>query len=200
MNLKDEGEDGAGLIGVPFAAVVLFEAALAPLALALGYAMGFSPLAGVVWDAGALPDGLLAAGPMVLFLVASLRWPVGPLKGVRAFFDREIVPTMAGRGWPDLALLSAAAGVGEEMLFRGVIQASLVGVLGPVGGVAASSALFGLVHPVSATYVAIATLLGAYLGVVWLVTGNLLVVIVAHAVYDFIALVLLLRGPAEPDA
>ena len=37
--------------------------------------------------------------------------------------------------------------------------------------------------------------MGAYLGGVWLLNGNLLTVMVAHALYDFLALlILLLRG------
>ena len=37
-------------------------------------------------------------------------------------------------------------------------------------------------------------MLGAYLGLVWIASGNLLTVIVAHAVYDFVALIVLTRG------
>jgi membrane protease YdiL (CAAX protease family) len=53
--------------------------------------------------------------------------------------------------------------------------------------------LFGALHALTPTYAILATLAGAYLGSVWLITGNLLVVIIAHGFYDFIALVYLLR-------
>jgi membrane protease YdiL (CAAX protease family) len=190
---------------VPFALFVLFEAGLAPLALALGWALGQPPLAAFAWDAGAALDGLVAAGPMLVVLAASVRWPVGPLRRIKDFFDRELAPALRGCGWPDLALISVAAGVGEEMLFRGVIQGALARALGPVAGVAGAAALFGLLHPVSTAYVALAAALGAYLGAVWLATGNLLTAIVAHAVYDFIALVVLLgdragEGDDDEDA
>ena len=49
----------------------------------------------------------------------------------------------------------------------------------------------------------IATLLGAYLGGVWIPTGNLLTVIIAHAIYDFVALVILpraVRGRGNEEA
>ena len=54
--------------------------------------------------------------------------------------------------------------------------------------VAISATLFGLAHFLSATYAVIAALVGAYLGWLHLVSGNLLVPIVAHAVYDLVAL------------
>jgi membrane protease YdiL (CAAX protease family) len=55
--------------------------------------------------------------------------------------------------------------------------------------------LFGLLHPITPTYAVLAALMGAYLGGVWLASGNLLVPIVAHALYDFIALAYLLAPP-----
>ena len=53
--------------------------------------------------------------------------------------------------------------------------------------------MFGLLHPITRAYAVIAALLGAYLGGLWLAGGNLLTPIVAHALYDFVALVYLLR-------
>jgi len=178
---------------LPFAVLVLFEAVLAPLALVAGWALGQHPLADFAWDADAVALGLIAAVPMLAALAAALRWPVGPLGGIKAFFDRELAPALQGCAWPDLALISVAAGVGEEMLFRGVLQGGLARPLGPGAAVAAAGVVFGLLHPVSTAYVVIAGLLGAYLGLVWLASGNLLAAMVAHAVYDFVALVAVLR-------
>jgi uncharacterized protein len=47
-------------------------------------------------------------------------------------------------------------------------------------------------------YLWLATLIGAYLGGLYCWSGNLLVPIVAHAVYDFAALVIFLRYHSEP--
>jgi membrane protease YdiL (CAAX protease family) len=182
---------------VPFALLVLLEAVLAPLALVLGWAVGQPPLADFAWDEDAALLGIAAALPMLAFFALAIRWPVGPLKPIKAFFDRELAPLLEGCDWPDLALISIAAGVGEEMLFRGVIQGALARSLGRALGISIAATLFGLLHPVSATYVMVACLLGAYLGLVWMLSGNLLTVIVAHALYDFIALVVMLRERAE---
>jgi len=202
-DVGDDGDDrdGAGALGPEaFPLLVLFEAGLAPAALVLGWVLGQHPLATFAWDTRAALAGLAATVPMVLLLLLSLRWPVGPLRRIRDFFDRELAPALETRSWPDLALVSVAAGVGEEMLFRGVIQAALSLPLGRGAGLAVSAAVFGLLHPASVAYVIVAGLLGAYLGAVWLVTGNLLSAIVAHAAYDFIALVLLLRHRDRPAA
>jgi membrane protease YdiL (CAAX protease family) len=59
--------------------------------------------------------------------------------------------------------------------------------------VAGASVLFGVGHWLSSAYAALATLIGAYLGLVFLLTGNLLAAIIAHAVYDVVALCVLAR-------
>ena len=45
----------------------------------------------------------------------------------------------------------------------------------------------------------LAGLFGLYLGALWLLTGNLLVAIAAHAVYDFFALLYLVRFQPPVD-
>jgi membrane protease YdiL (CAAX protease family) len=137
---------------------------------------------------------------MLGLLGAGLCWPIGPLRRIRRFFDEELRPLLAARPWSDLALLAVAAGVGEEMLFRGTIQGALDRAWGPTAGVLGASVIFGLLHPITPGYTVIAGLLGAYLGVVWLITGNLLAVMVAHALYDFAALLILLRSERTPGA
>lgn len=190
-----DGDGGTGAIGPgTFPLFVLLEGGLAPLALGIGWLVGQPPLGGFAWSARAALAGVVAAVPMTIGLLLVVRWPVGPFRTIRAFFDRELAPALRGCGWRDLALISMAAGVGEEMLFRGVIQAALARRLGPGAGLAASAVLFGLLHPVSAAYAVVAGLLGAYLGLVWIATGNLLAPMVAHAAYDFVALVVLLRA------
>jgi membrane protease YdiL (CAAX protease family) len=77
------------------------------------------------------------------------------------------------------------------MLFRGFLQAWLETMLGSLGGLLVASFLFGAAHPITAGYVVIATLMGGYLGWLWQASGNLLVPIVTHALYDLVVLRLL---------
>ena len=125
--------------------------------------------------------------------LAMLRWPIGPLSKVKDFCDHEVVPLLGESSWSEIALVSFSAGVGEEMLFRGVVQPAIGSWLGLPWGLVIASLLFGLFHPISVTYMIIAAILGLYLGAVMFAGGNLISVIVVHALYDFAALSYLLR-------
>ena len=172
---------------------VFFEAGLAPLSLFLGWLFGHSPLATLKWTASGALWGLVAAIPLFLVFLAILRWPIGPLARVKKFCETEVEPVLHDSSWSEIALISISAGVGEEMLFRGVLQASLSAWLGVPWGLGLASLLFGLLHPISVAYMVITGVLGLYLGVVWNVGGNLLTVMIAHALYDFAALAYILR-------
>ena len=172
---------------------VFFEGGFAPLSVFLGWLAGHPPLADFRWS---LRDGLLGVGaavPLVLIFLAIMRWPIGPLKQFRTFCDDEVTPLFAQSYWSEIALVSLAAGVGEEMLFRGFLQAWICAWLRTPWGLAVSSILFGLFHPISIIYVVITGVIGLYLGATWILNGNLLTVMVTHAVYDFAALGYLIR-------
>ena len=101
----------------------------------------------------------------------------------------------------DLLGISLLAGLGEEILFRGVLQEAFTGWFNVWVGVLMASVLFGLMHSITFTYVLLATLMGAYLGCVWLwADHNLLVIVLTHALYDFLVLLWLLRGPGAAEA
>lgn len=190
---NESGEEPSSVNRASFASLLIYEAVVAPFALILGWALGQHPLASFAWDGAAAVRGLIASLPMLAWLLVSLHWSFEPLERIKQYIDHHLLPVLKNCEWPDLALLSVVAGVGEEMLFRGVIQATLARSIGPVAAVAVASAVFGLFHPISVTYVIIVTGIGAYLGLVWVATGNLLTVMVAHAVYDFVALIALLH-------
>lgn len=102
---------------------------------------------------------------------------------------RRFVAVLFRRTRPGaVVLVSALAGIGEELLFRGVIQAGLVAWLTPASGIVIASLLFGLAHAVSFSYLVLATLMGLYLGLLYHWTGNLLVPILVHALYDWVAI------------
>jgi membrane protease YdiL (CAAX protease family) len=93
------------------------------------------------------------------------------------------------------AAVSIAAGLGEELLFRGLGQASLAAWIGGDAGLWAGlivgSLAFGLCHWLSRTYAVLAACMGIYFGLLLVWTGNLWTPILAHATYDFMALVFL---------
>jgi membrane protease YdiL (CAAX protease family) len=109
----------------------------------------------------------------------------------------KLVPAFARCTIFELVLISFLAGVGEEALFRGVIQSVLAGWFNPWLALLLTSALFGLGHLITPAYAVIAGLLGFYLGAIALAYGNLLVVMIAHGLYDLIALVYLTGSQGE---
>ena len=62
-----------------------------------------------------------------------------------------------------------------------------------------SAILFGVLHAMTPSYAVLATGMGIYLGLVFVFTDNLLSAVVAHALYDFVALVWITRGPPSSD-
>jgi membrane protease YdiL (CAAX protease family) len=180
---------------------VFVEGGLLLLASLLGWLLDESPLGGFGWDYKAVLQGAAATLPLLGLFLVMVRWPVGPLARIHRFGEHVIRPLLAPCSVLDLLGISVLAGLGEEVLFRGVLQGYFGRLLGPAAGLAVASGLFGLLHAVTRTYVVLAALMGAYLGWLWMYTGNLLAPVVTHALYDFAVLLWLLRRPgarAEP--
>jgi len=97
--------------------------------------------------------------------------------------------------WFDIVVISCLAGIGEELLIRGALQSWLVDDIGPVVGVVIASVAFGLLHFLSRMYILVTALLGALFGVALLLTDSILLVIIAHAVYDVCAFFTLVKRP-----
>lgn len=171
------------------------EGGLAVLALALCAWSGLDPLgaARLSWKAAAA--ALPACLPLLGGLALALRSPWRPLAQLREEIDGIVRPVFAESRLPDMALIALLAGLGEELLFRGWLQGLLARELGLWPALLAASAVFGLAHFLSAGYALYAALTGLYLGIIYQATGNLYVVAAVHALYDFIALVILTRWP-----
>jgi membrane protease YdiL (CAAX protease family) len=109
--------------------------------------------------------------------------------GVRAVYRELLIPLFSRVSRPGIVLIGIAAGIGEEWLFRGVLQPTL--------GLAPASILFGLAHVGGSRMLPFgvwATAMGFALGALAIATGGLLAPIVAHGVYDIVALEYIRRG------
>jgi membrane protease YdiL (CAAX protease family) len=176
---------------------IAVEGGLILLAWLIGWLIETPPLTRFRFDVSGLMWGVAAALPMLVGFFLAASWPVGPLRPIKEFTDTTIRPLMAPCSLIDLAGISLLAGLGEELLFRGVLQVAFDGWMPLWAAIVTSAALFGLLHAVTPTYALLATLIGAYLGVVFHYSENLLSVVVAHALYDFVALLWVTRGPQE---
>lgn len=133
---------------------------------------------GILW--GSAAAGLLAVANLSLLRWGGSVWPGGALRHVCEAIVRPLFEHV--RLW-QIVLVSALAGLGEELLFRGVIQ--------PLTGLVAASVLFGAIHIGGRTLIGYgiwAACIGALMGGLTLVTGGLTAAIVAHGLYDALAL------------
>lgn len=180
-----------------FRLAVVVEGAIGLAAVGLAALFGIS-LGG---QFAAAPVELLKSAQIgtlaVLPMLALFGWMV--LSQRRPFVElKRIVTSMVGELFPrarlaELALIAALAGVGEELLFRGFLQTLVAKYSTPVVGIVVASLVFGALHAISRLYFVLATLIGGYLGWLLIASGDLTVPIVAHGLYDFVALVYLTR-------
>ncbi|MFO7904027.1 MAG: CPBP family intramembrane glutamic endopeptidase [Planctomycetota bacterium] len=183
---------------------VLFELSLGGLAVILGWLGGVWPWRTLVslnrsaWIVGSMAGG---AAAIVLFagIVMVDRKPVGIFRQLQATVRRYVAPLFRNVNPGLLFVISLSAGVGEEFLFRGCCQAIVAGWIGSpwgdFGALVVASALFGVCHWISKAYALVASAMGFVLGGLFWATGSLLAPIVAHSLYDFLALLYLTRFP-----
>jgi membrane protease YdiL (CAAX protease family) len=181
-----------------------FEGALAVLAVVLGWLIGRNPLATLHWSIADLGLSVAATLIPLLVLIPCVVWPIGPFAELLRVVEELLLPLFSGCRLIDLAIISALAGIGEEALFRPIVQVSIAelvgGSAGPWVGLAGAAVLFAAAHWITTTYAVVAGLIGLYLGWLWMVTGNLLVPMTTHAVYDFVVIAYLVKFRTRPPA
>lgn len=183
---------------------LLLEGGLAAIATTIGWLIGFDPWYGMHrpgYDAIVFSRdilwGIAATAPAIaVLLLESGRWSQ-LLDDLKDQVSDLLQRLLRGASLWQLLVIAFAAGVGEEVLFRGLIQAGLAQLLPAswalVGSLLIASVLFGLCHYLSHTYFLLATLAGLYFGLIMLISESILPAILAHALYDFIALAYLLH-------
>jgi membrane protease YdiL (CAAX protease family) len=93
----------------------------------------------------------------------------------------DLRPAVRGASELGIAVMALASGIGEELVFRGLLV--------PVVGLGLSSALFGLLHQVRGrarwAWAAWATCMGLAFGAIFVLTGSLAGPILAHVAINF---------------
>ncbi len=188
---------------------VVTELALIPLTYVAGWITDVTPYwhrsdgkhLEVALRGGAI--GLIAVVPMIglYFLLEKCPWK--PLREIKQMVAEVAWRLCADRTIAQVALLAVVAGFGEEFLFRGWLQYWLRQMAesswtGVAGAILITSLLFGLFHAITPLYFGLATAIGAYFGLLFVLTGTLEAPVVTHAVYDFFAL-LRMRGMYHPE-
>lgn len=150
---------------------------------------------GFALDSHAIVTGILGTLPLGLLAVVldKLEPYVEALQDVTKATQRSVLAILGGKFKPVTALgtsimLGAVAGIGEEMLFRGVMQGELSLRFGDNVALIFTSIVFGLGHAVTPIYALLASLASIFFGSLYISSHNLAVPIVCHGLYDVGAL------------
>ena len=178
-----------------FSSACFFEAALIPLAIFLGSIGSINPFSNIFFTETALANGVIGTIPLILIFLAFEQIQAKSVGNIRRLLLETLGPGLLDRHWTDLLILALIAGIAEELLFRGVIQPWIEQFWGVTAGLVISNCIFGLVHAVTPLYALLAGLVGIYLGLSlnYGTEKNLLVPIIIHGLYDFLAFVALIR-------
>ena len=128
---------------------------------------------------------LLLAGTNLVVFEALKRAAPGNrvLEPVRELLEDELFPVLRTISPFQILLLSALAGVGEELFFRGLLQPRL--------GIFLASVIFGVVHGPQRSLWPLAlwaTIMGWLLGLMYVYSNSLTLPILVHAGYDAMAI------------
>ena len=180
------------------AALVAGQSALVAVAVIFAAILGTSNYGlgnGFAINAQALQSGAIATLPLFVlaYVLDFVEKGVPALQDVTKATQRSVLALLGRKRKPIIALgtalaLGAAAGIGEEMLFRGVLQEALATKFGDSIAVVSSSIIFGLLHAVTPLYAALASLASFFFGFLYLQSSNLAVPIICHGLYDVGAL------------
>ena len=179
--------------------IVGFELGLALLALVLAAWLSIDLWARFYLDMPTLNWAVVATVPLLGAMLALTKSDWQWVKVLNEPVETYIKPMLKGLPPGGLFLIALAAGTGEELLFRGLIQQGLSDWAGAGFGLVAASVLFGLAHALNRYYVLVTVVMGFYLGLLYQASENILLVLLVHALYDWVVLRLLLLRP-DPNS
>ncbi|MGZ4997766.1 MAG: CPBP family intramembrane glutamic endopeptidase [Methylobacter sp.] len=173
-----------------------FEAALIPVAFFLGWIADINPFKNLHFSESAIALGVIGTAPLFLLFLTLEQIQAEPIAKIRKVLFETLAPGLYRYHWTDLLVLASIAGLSEELLFRGVIQPWIESACGMTAGLVASNIIFGLAHAVTPLYAVLATLTGIYLSLSMDYGGdrNLLLPVVIHGLYDFLAFIALMHA------
>jgi membrane protease YdiL (CAAX protease family) len=183
---------------------VLFEGGLSIVALFIGFLFGFNLWSGVVFDVTVIFYILGLTLPLIVCYFILLWLPFECLKTIDRLICELFQQYMIRFSVWQIATISIAAGLGEELLFRSLLQSGVYGAIANrttnsmglefltdyrlMSVLVLVSIIFGAAHAVTTTYFFLAFIISIYLGVILILTGNIIIPISIHALYDFLVL------------
>jgi uncharacterized protein len=139
------------------------------------------------WNLPAAILGIVAAIPPFEFFIWTVNSNLQICSHYRHLFEFVLRSLFSKWSILQLLVISLIAGISEEAFFRGAIQGSLADRVGAIPALVLASLAFGACHLLTWTYAIVAAFIGAYLGLLWIWTGNLMTPMITHVFYDFLA-------------
>lgn len=184
-----------------FLAAAWFELSLGFIAIILGAVIGINPRVHLprgwplaqfdwLWIARSIAIAVPFAFLLLVLVQLIGRLPLDALNRLEQITKNQLRSTLGPSTIPQLIILSLAAGVGEELLFRGLIQNTFLSLYSPttlaeaLPAIICASIAFGFAHPISKSYILVTTLIGLLFGFVYWHYKDLLACVLAHALYD----------------
>lgn len=122
-----------------------------------------------------------------LGLILAFRWLGGRLGTAETTLLKGLLP-QTPRERRVFALLSFAAGIGEELAYRGYVIMMLIPLLGVWAAAAVSTLVFGLMHAYQGLFgIVRTTLMGGVLAYGFVASGSLIPPMIAHTAIDLVA-------------
>ncbi len=176
-----------------FRLAVLVEGGLGLVAIGLAWLFGISLRDQFAATRLEIAEGAMFGIVAVLPMLVTFAWLAQSstkcLADLHRFVQQLVRELFSRATIFELAVIATLAGVSEELLFRGVLQTVIGQWTAPIIGLVVASLVFGAFHAMSLLYFALATIIGMYLGSLLLRFDDLTIPIVAHSLYDFVALV-----------
>ena len=152
------------------------------------------------WSWG-LSTGLIATVPLLASIVMTERIRWKPFQDLHELVMTKLAPLFRGMPWWGLLLIATGAGFGEEWLFRGfgisMVSAILPSAWSPDAvqwtAIGLTALVFGGLHAMTRMYFILTLGMGFYLGLLVVETGSLMPAVVCHGLYDFLALLYIMR-------
>ena len=139
--------------------------------------------------------------PMFALLYFERRTRIVWLRELWQLSGELLGPVVARVTFAELVVVSLFAGLGEELLFRGFLQ-SWLGGQGLLVALIVPNVLFGVLHWISRDYAVCSFCIGLYFSCLlhFADSVNLTALIIAHSLYDLVALLCLAREMRQQDA
>ncbi len=177
-----------------FRLILASQLAIVLLGAFLLWAVEVSLPSAIIGELSAIGGGIVLA--VVTFFLIALLFRIGGnfAQVLRADIQRVMV-LFTGCSWWHVTCIAALAGIGEELLFRVFFQNWLNNYVTISVAILVVSIIFGLLHYLSCAYFICALLMSIAFGVVYYLSGSQLMIMVWHGVYDFIALIVIMKFP-----